>query len=435
MPKLVVYILNLYLMKIFSTRGFLVVCFLISILNGFSQSQPLNGILSLDSLAGFDEAASTLEATSRGFFGEEFKAFMQKQKREFVNKKYDLAIFDYEANFVANYRTSPAVVNALPCVNEDFEANSFSGWTLGFGTSNGAGMSACVNNPCSTPLGTGTLASIVSTPYFDANLNLNIPNSPLGGTKVAKLNTPTLFTPFQFPVVKITQAIPVTLTNSLYDFAYYAVALGGSSHGCCDQPYMYVKMRDCFGNLLSSCPVFSITAPGGTCAGTGPTSWILSGGKYRSNGWQRYSVDLAQYIGCTITIEVTVGHCQAGGHYGYAYYDSNCSAMNFAVNSNTVSAPSPAPVTATVSCGTTATLTAPSGLGPYSWVGPPGSGITSTNQVITTNVAGNYSITMNPVGICNPINRIITLASPLQLLSTFRLLPVFVRVGASLLQH
>ena len=241
-------------MTIFYKRQLLILCFFVSVISGFSQTQPFNSILSLDSLAGFNETAVTMEATSRGFFGEEFKAFMQTKKREFVNNKYNFPVFDYEAAYVANYRNSSAVINALPCVNEDFESGSFSGWTIGRGVSNfTTGCPATTNNPCTVTPVASSLAAVVSTPFFDSNLGFNIPNSPLGGTKVARLNTEIVTAPtFQFPVVKITQAIPVTLTNSLYDFAYYAIAQAASPHGCCDQAYMYVKMRDCFGNLLSS---------------------------------------------------------------------------------------------------------------------------------------------------------------------------------------
>ena len=353
----------------------------------------------------------------------EFNAYMNQQKRIFVNNKYHLPFFDYEANYVANYsvkRYSSSTTNNAPCVNEDFEANNFTGWAISEGTTNAIASGtlvygACIDNPCPTSISTGSLASIVSTPFLDPLINISIPNSPLGGTKIAKINTntTTVNSSFIFKAVKLTQNFPVTANNSLFDFAYFAVMDATSPHLCCEQPYMYVKMRDCFGNLLTTCPVFSITVPGTTCPGTGPTSWTTTSGIARSNGWQQYSIDLANYIGCNITIEVTVGHCQYGGHFAYAYFDSECNQMNFNVSGNTVTAPSTSPVSASVACASTATLIAPAGLGPYLWNGPIGSGISSnTSQTITTTVPGSYSISMSPVGICNPINRVISLSFP-----------------------
>ncbi|MBK7669165.1 MAG: hypothetical protein IPJ32_18580 [Sphingobacteriaceae bacterium] len=45
---------------------------------------------------------------------------------------------------------------------------------------------------------------------------------------------------------------------------------------------------------------------------------------------------------------------------------------------------------------TTASLVTATGMGPYSWTGPPASGITSnTNQAVSTTVAGNYTFSDN----------------------------------------
>jgi gliding motility-associated-like protein len=62
-------------------------------------------------------------------------------------------------------------------------------------------------------------------------------------------------------------------------------------------------------------------------------------------------------------------------------------------------------------CGAGAgTVTAPPGLGPYNWNGPPGSGITNvTNPTFTTLTTGNYTLSMNPPGACSPITRTVNL--------------------------
>ncbi len=62
-------------------------------------------------------------------------------------------------------------------------------------------------------------------------------------------------------------------------------------------------------------------------------------------------------------------------------------------------------------CGiNSATVSAPPFLGPYTWNGPPGSGITNyPNQTFTTNTTGIYTLTMNPPGACAPITRTINI--------------------------
>jgi hypothetical protein len=50
-------------------------------------------------------------------------------------------------------------------------------------------------------------------------------------------------------------------------------------------------------------------------------------------------------------------------------------------------------------------------MGPYNWQGPAGSGVNSnTNQAVNTTVAGNYTLTMTPPGVCAPITKTVSLA-------------------------
>ena len=59
-----------------------------------------------------------------------------------------------------------------------------------------------------------------------------------------------------------------------------------------------------------------------------------------------------------------------------------------------------------------ATICAPPGMGPYSWAGPgvvaPYTSLLQSNQCYSTGINADFTLTMNPPGSCNPINRIIT---------------------------
>jgi len=373
----------------------------------FSQTKSksfLSRIFSPDSLRNFDESAYRISAITEGLIGVEFDvALMNAKKQHIINTYYPNA---YD---IGNYKTGPAnnIMNA-PCVNEGFEMGNFTGWIL----TSGQNTNSCAYPTATVPLAAGPLATVLTTPLVDPVTGFLIPNSPLGGTRVARLNNnaPT------GKVIKMTQNFVVTNSNYLYDFVYFGVENG--IHTCCQQPNMKVRLRDCVGNLLA-CPNFSFNAPASnslTCPGTGPAAWINTGicpgGQcvFRSTGWQKYSIDLTQYIGTCVTIEVMVADCSPTGHYLYTYFDSNCNTMNLTVNgTNTVSMPTQT-VTPFVLCGTTATLTAPSGLNPYLWNGPPLSGVVNnTNQTISSAVAGNYTLVMNPVGVCTPIFRVINL--------------------------
>jgi gliding motility-associated-like protein len=362
-----------------------------------AKSKSIFGsFFSPDSLRGFDEALFSQIGLQDGLFGEEFKVYMSNSKREFILNK-----FYPNHNSISNFKiNSFNSVFAAPCVNEGFESGNFTGWVTTIGTN----VNSCAYPTANTPVVPGgSTLSVVGTPLFDATANATIPNSPLGGALVAKINDNNP----NGKVIKLTQNFVVTNSNYLYDFAYYAVQNG--IHTCCQQPYLFVRLRDCIGNLLA-CPVFSFNAPSGLCPVSVGTWTNGIPGVQRSNGWQRYSIDLTQYISTCVTVEVMVADCSPTGHFLYTYFDSNCNTMNLTVNGSTnISMPSQT-VTPQVSCASTATLTAPGGLNPYLWNGPPLSGVVSnTNQTISTTVAGNYTLIMNPVGVCTPITRIINL--------------------------
>ncbi len=385
-----------------------------------SPNWGINYIFSYDSLQGFSESAIKSAALANGIDADDIKGYMYYQKRAFIDAKYHLNVTKQivEANLIQLPTTSPSGntdlkgggggIMAAPCVNEGFELNSIAGWTLSLGTN----TSTCshVPTPTAAVLG-GTVGAMMTTPFVDPIVGA-VGASPFAGNKVVKLNdgTPT----GDRSVVRLQQTFNVTSTNFLYEFAYIAINQNTTfGHGCCDQPFMYVRVKDCLGNLLL-CPTFSITPPNGaSCLGTGPTSWTsytIGGVVWKANStWQKYSIDLTSYMTSCVTIEVTVGDCAFGGHAGYSYFDSNCNTFGITVNGNVISAPS-ITVNATAPCGTTATLTAPNGLNPYDWDGPPLSGVSNaTTQTILGSVAGNYTIQMTPVGVCNPIYRVVNL--------------------------
>jgi hypothetical protein len=356
-----------------------------------------------DSLRGFDEVSANQDALNRGFFGKEYKIFMYRAKRDFINKKYGY----YVPSLTTAFNKNNSVMNA-PCINEDFEASpttvstnsvgavgtSLAGWTI----STGNNISSCTMAGCCSSSGS-YMAWVRATPYTTlAPLNL-IPNSPLGGTNVIQMNDNIPGT----SMVRIEQTFTVTTSNSLFEYAIMA-ALNGSGHACCDQPFVNVRFFDCSSNLIS-CATNSLVGPGSACTATVSSNWTIntSGVSYTS-AWDVYSVDLSPYIGSCITVQVTVSDCDGGAHEGWAFFDARCSSSSILINS--------VATTSLSTCSPTATLTAP-GAGPFSWNGPGGSGITSnTNAVITTSTSGNYSLTIG-TGSCAATQTVsLTLSGP-----------------------
>jgi gliding motility-associated-like protein len=367
-------------------------------------------VFSQDSLQGFDINQANINALVEGYFGQQYTDAIKFFKRQFVITKYNLyrdhnGPQRYMTNTLFGNRYSSGITSNAPCVNEDFEAGTMSGWTASVGIN--VNSQTYPTTPTSVTLGSDI--AIMTTAFTDAFVGA-IPASPLGGTKVVKIGNSATGA----VATKLVQTFSVTPSNYLFDLAYWAVMQdAGAGHTCTATPYMLIKIFDQNGNP-QSCPVFSIVAPAtGGCSGVGPLTWVSVGTGSNtvmtSNGWQKFSIDLTNYITSpysNITIEVVVCDCALTGHFGYAYFDAQCNTMNLSVNSNTLSMVSPT-IYPQVICGGTATMVAPSGLVTYTWAGPTGS---NTSQTMVTTVPGNYTLTMNPPGICNPISKVVALS-------------------------
>jgi len=350
-----------------------------------------------DSLQGFDYSAKKTQAINEEFFGDEFYVFMYNNMREYINTKYNL-IQNQNQNqgggFGGKGGQGGNIINVAPCVNEDFELNNFSGWTVTSGVNSGN----CIHT---TPTIGSTEAWIRTTPWADPQFPGNVPNSPLGGTRIAQLNNNAVGN----RITRISQTFPVTSGNALFQYAYCAVFNG--AHSCCQRPFLKIDLLNC-SNVVLACPQVSVIAPGGV--GCGPASpGFTTVGAISKCLWQISSIDLTPYIGTCITIRVTVGDCSGGAHQGYCFFDARCMSMNYVINGNIF--PAGTQATTVTACGAiTATVSGPPGLAPYLWNGPVGSGVLNNpNQTFTTSMAGQYTLTLNPPGACSPTIKFVTI--------------------------
>jgi hypothetical protein len=321
----------------------------------------LNYIFPADSLAGFDQAEADQKALQGGYFGIEYKVITYTMKRDYINKKYGYTIPQGSALKGPNL----PVIAGAPCNNEDFEAststtgttaatavgNTLAGWTITMGQNTGFNGS-CLQAGCCPTVGSQD-AWVRTTPWTAPAPLGNIPNSPLGGTKVLQMNDNLIA---QGEVCRIQQTFPVTSTNALFQFAYMAM-MNGSGHACCDQPYMKIELVDCMNTPLA-CPVVTIVPPGPSCATVTSTGWLTDAQSISyTPSWITKSIDLSPYLGTCITIKITVGDCDGWAHYGMAFVDCVCKPMT--INVNNLVFPAGMPVIAVAACGVaTASLVA-----------------------------------------------------------------------------
>jgi gliding motility-associated-like protein len=148
----------------------------------------------------------------------------------------------------------------------------------------------------------------------------------------------------------------------------YAVVLEDPGHGVAAQPRFEAQLYDAAGNPLP-CTFYQVAAANGVPG-------FQNCGSYRWKDWTTFGVDVTQYMGQTITLDVATGDCSLGGHWGYAYVSASCSSL-------TLSA-----FYCQNGANNTATLTAPDGFANYVWSNAATGQQLATGQVAAVNIQG-----------------------------------------------
>lgn len=422
-------ILNPMFMRI-NIKRILPILFIVMVFinKGLSQiSIKKSYIFTQDSVEGFDESAASAGALSNNCYGDEFKVFLYNQKRIYIKNKYNLKTVS-QNNMTLFQNTNSYKTSITPggsCNNEDFELvtsqivapTAVQGWTMQSGTNVGS---------CFLPTITG------NTDYTVFTIPVNDPKIP--GQISSYFNTQNNITPSGNSFIKLgnnvtggkanllSKSFIVDATNSLFQYAYLPVIQDGA-HACCDQPglTMSVIITNTVTNTSTvlACPTISVSFPNPSCSFTIPVGGpvfvpAIGGGSWYYSDWVASAFDLSPYLNYKVQIDVKVIDCAFGGHGAYAYFDAKCSSMVMSSNNNNIVTANNQSITL-FSCGSNSySITAPSGLGPYMWSGlnvsAPYNTPLMTNQVFTTNVAGTYTLTMNPMGSCFSLNKIITLS-------------------------
>ncbi len=400
-------------------------------------------IFNVDSLEGFDDKEAGSAALSEGYYGDEFKIRMYHYKRDFVNSKYKIK------NKVTEYKTLTTINSrAAACINEDFESsvaamittsNQIAGWAVTSGTN------ALPNNACSIggccpgqpvdceliqcPTG-GYIDPVIGSCYpifsvFGSNNNNGNSVNPtlpqMKGDKIIRINN-------NFPqssIARLSKTINVTPSSALFQFAYISVLSPG--HPCCGSTAFFIKITNLTTNSVLACPSVNIFAPAPGCNSVSPsTQYYLAGGlcgvnpnnnnnQSFFNKWTISALDLTSFVGNNINFEITVTDCATGAHYGYVYFDAQCSPLDI-IGNNTLYSLSTPSIVLTSCAPNSNTVIAPPNVGPYTWTStaisiPPNLSTPShTNTGLVSNQSGTVALIITPPGICSPIVKVITLS-------------------------
>ena len=147
----------------------------------------------------------------------------------------------------------------------------------------------------------------------------------------------------------------VRVQNALM-FIYYSIVVQAPGHGVGRDPAFVIRVaRKNSSNQwvqISDTLCYAISSSGVT---NGVNGWhSYSGGFYRD--WSKVAVNLMEYLYEQVRLEIYIGDCGAGGHYGYCYVAGDCQEMSIKTSG------CPAGETTTVQ-----TLKAPKGLSNYAW--------------------------------------------------------------------
>lgn len=243
------------------------------------------------------------------------------------------------------------------CFNADFEDNSFTNW-------NGFYGSCCAIN---TPnQGFTNQHQIMVGPGTDPMVagcgNLSI--VPPGGNYSAMVGD---FTGTGAQASRLQYNFSITPQSNMI-IVQYAVVLEDPGHGVAAQPRFEAQLYDAAGNPLP-CTFYQVAAANGVPG-------FQNCGSYRWKDWTTFGVDVTQYMGQTVTLDVATGDCSLGGHWGYAYVSASCSSLNLSA------------FYCQNGANNTATLSAPDGFANYVWSNAATGQQLATGQVASVNIQG-----------------------------------------------
>jgi hypothetical protein len=361
--------------------------------NNFTNPDRRHAELYSDSLKGFDEKKVKTELQNHNVLGLEAENYVELLKRDFIKNKYPnikLTALSSIANplqegLILNQKRSGGInfINALtPCTNMDFESgfpgtytnsSNVSGWTVSSQI-----VTSCNTSTVWTP---GSLEfSVHTTPLAGVPLIGTLQQSPLGGSKIVQLNN---YTPNQYSTM-LSRTISVTSGNTIFQFAYAGIWQDGF-HNCCEQSLFIIQFRTCQGAIIP-CLTYSFNATQApSICNNFPVHAYSPGGfsnSYSWTNWRIKNIDLSQYIGSCLEVEVISSDCIFSGHYGTVFFDAICNpspASPFISGSNNTGNISLCPGT------NTAVITAPYGYESYQWY-PSYPAIQNTLSILTTTI-------------------------------------------------
>lgn len=214
------------------------------------------------------------------------------------------------------------------CPNLGFENGDFSGWT-------GATGSCCPINTPNVGIVNGR-HTMMSGNGVDPVTGVIPVVAPGGGEFSVRLGNEDV----NAQAERLSYSMTVGPENALFVYRY-AVVLQDPQHSDFEQPRFQIRMFNGQGEEIE-CGLYNVTATSGI---EGFEETTYDGDILLYKDWTVVGMDLSDQMGETVTIEFSTGDCSQEGHFGYAYMDCSCSALQISsdycpgLESTTLTAP------------------------------------------------------------------------------------------------
>ncbi|PWJ60025.1 gliding motility-associated-like protein [Dyadobacter jejuensis] len=264
------------------------------------------------------------------------------------------------------------------CENIGFELGTTSGWTLTYGTVTDANQKTVYsaeqsgsNDHYITNLTDGNDPKIPSIPMVapGSTHSIRIGNITEGG-HYSRLKT----------------NFTVTADNTLLQYKFAVVLQnsgangnGNAGHEPYQKPGFNIVIYNSQGQELA-CSNYDVQLQGNDTV-----DGFMASGDIQYRNWTYGAIDLRNYIGEQITMEVTAHGCTRQRHFGYAYFDAEC--LKSEIKQASLCPDEAGNVT----------LVAPAGFAKYTW----SNGSTAQTSSVKASAGDLYSVKLLPLGSLN----------------------------------
>ncbi|GAB3281741.1 hypothetical protein GCM10027347_57540 [Larkinella harenae] len=215
--------------------------------------------------------------------------------------------------FLSTGINTQVIAQQLDCNNIGFEQGTTDGWTLTNGQVANQDQQVVFQNETDGIFENGHRITRLSDGNDPKITTEAIPMVAPGSTYSIRIGNLTRGSRFD----RIKGSFVVTADNTLFQYKL-AVVLQNANHEAYEKPGFTIRITDNDGQDLP-CSFYDVQmSAGGTVDG------FKTQGDIQYRNWTVGAIDLRNYVGKRITVEVTAHGCTHNGHFGYAYFDAQC---------------------------------------------------------------------------------------------------------------